>query len=104
MLTNFEIGNTVDIVTIRQWLAPQDRTLQILTSDRMGTRSARDEYTCEWFQQHLLDFIRSKDYVLAINGKPGSGKTVLSGWIVERLQRPLGRKSYSTISFVISTY
>ena len=67
----------------------------------MGTRIVRDEYTCEWFQKELLDFTRSDDDILVINGKSGCGKSVLSGWIVERLQRPLGRKSYETISYVI---
>ncbi|KAI9817884.1 MAG: hypothetical protein M1827_001003 [Pycnora praestabilis] len=90
----------IGINTIRQWLSPQDRTLQIISSNRMGTRGAREEFTCEWFQQHLLDFMRSKDNVLSINGRPGCGKSSLSSWIMERLQRPLGRKSYETVAHV----
>ena len=104
MTSDFYTEITIDIRTVRQWLAPQDRTLELLSSDRMGTRGVRDEYTCEWFQTHLLDFVRSKDHVLAIDGKPGSGKSVLAGWILERLQRPLGRKSYNTITYIISMY
>ena len=98
---NLNAETSLEIRTIRQFLAPQDRTLQILVSDRMGTRGIRDEFTCEWFQKHLLDFARSKDDVLAINGPSGCGKSTLAGWIVERLQRPLGRKSYGTITYFI---
>ena len=89
---------------MRKWLAPRDTVLQNLSSDRMASRNVRDEFTCEWFQKNLLDFARSHDEVMAINGEVGCGKSVLSGWIVERLQRPLGRKSYETLSHIIGTY
>lgn len=62
-------------------------------------RSQYDEYTCEWFQRHLLEFTRSTDSVLAITAPAGSGKTILSSWIQERLQRPMDRKTHTTIMF-----
>lgn len=87
--------------TIRRWLCPQDRTLRLLASDTMNSRGARDEFTCEWFQSHLLDFSRSSDQLLAITGGSGSGKSILSGWIAERLERALGGKTYVVNSIII---
>lgn len=87
--------------TIRRWLAPQDRIIQLLASDTMNSRGARDEFTCEWFQSHLLDFSRSSDQTLVISGESGSGKSILSGWIAERLERALGGKSYVVNSVII---
>ena len=89
---------TTQIRTLRKWLGPRDSTLQkFLKSDCMAPGD-RNEFTCEWFQSHLLAFSRSKNDVLAIHGSAGCGKSVLSNWIVERLQRPLGRKVYVTLS------
>ena len=95
---------TIDIRTIRAWLAPQDRTLKLLSTDRMGTRATQSEFTCEWFQSRLQDYLRSKDCVFVINGGPGCGKSYLARWIVERLQRPLSRISYSTINYVFGQF
>jgi ABC-type lipoprotein export system ATPase subunit len=49
----------------------------------------------------LLDFSRSTEDVLAITGPSGSGKSILAGWIVERLQKPLDKKMYETLSSTI---
>lgn len=87
--------------TIRKWLAPQDRTLRLLATDTMNSRSAREEFTCEWFRSHLLDFSRSSDDMYFITGDSGSGKSILCGWIVERLQRTLGKKSFDVHSVII---
>ena len=82
-----------DITTISSWLSPRDSVLKKLHKDRMLTPEHRDEYTCEWFQRHLLDFSRSKDDILALVGREGCGKTYLFRWVVERLQRPIGKKT-----------
>ena len=89
----------MDIATIRQWLGPRDRTLQTISADVAAAKTLRAEFSCEWLQRHLLDFFRSKDRILSIDGAAGTGKSVLSGWTEERLQRPLGRKSYETLSY-----
>lgn len=98
-----ELGDdmSVDVETLRAWLRPRDRNLQTLVKNRVHAPGHRDEYTCEWFQRHLLDFSRSKDDGLAIVGPAGCGKSVLSHWIIERLQRPLGKKTYETLFFTI---
>ena len=84
---------SMEIATISAWLNPRDSVLKKLHKDRVLTPEHRDEYTCEWFQRHLLDFSRSQDDVLALVGREGCGKTYLFRWIVERLQRPIGKKS-----------
>lgn len=95
---------SIDIRTIRKWLSTRDNTIQSILDDRSSARGQRDEYTCDWFQRRLLDFSRGKDDVFAITGPSGCGKTVLAGWIVERLQRPLGRKTHATLSYMIGTF
>ena len=102
LMWEYSLGGSVstDIRVIRKWLGPRDRTLQTILDDRLAARAQRDEYTCEWFQRHLLDFSRSKDKtILSVVGPAGCGKTVLSGWIIERLQRSLGKKSHETLAF-----
>ncbi|KAI9703724.1 MAG: hypothetical protein M1836_007494 [Candelina mexicana] len=92
---------TVDVRQIRQFLAPQDRTVRILASDRMMSRDIRHDFTCAWFEQHLMDFTRSQDDLFFVAGKAGSGKSVLTGWIVDRLRRAHGKKAYEVISYAI---
>ncbi|MCJ1395329.1 hypothetical protein MMC18_008490 [Xylographa bjoerkii] len=92
-------GFTIKVKTMRKWLGLQDRTLQTILSDRLAAKSHRAEYSCEWFQRHLLDFSRSEKKILEITAPAGCGKSVLSGWIVDRLQRPLGKKLYQTLSY-----
>ena len=99
----YSIGEDVSIGVraIRKWLGPRDSTLQTILDDRLATKAHRDEYTCEWFQRRLLDFSRSTKEVFEIAGPAGSGKSVLSGWILERLQRPLAKKTHLTLSYTI---
>ena len=92
---------SVGIRTVRTWLGPRDRTLQTILDDRLAARTYRDEYTCEWFQRYLMGFSRGRDDILLVTGEAGSGKSVLAGWIFERLQRPLGRKTYQSLSYSI---
>jgi ABC-type Mn2+/Zn2+ transport system ATPase subunit len=83
---------------------PQDTVLQTMSVERRGNKNVRAEFTCEWFERPLVDFFRSRERLLTISGENGAGKTVLSDWIVERLQRPVGRKVYQTMECKISEY
>ena len=93
----------MDMSTIRRWLTPQDRTLRLLSTDTMNSRSDRADFTCEWFQPHLLEFCRSSEDMFLITGGPGSGKSTLASWTMERLEKSLGRKSYDVNSVMIGT-
>ena len=89
------------IQKLRNWLQPSDRALRKLLAENEKSAGGRAEFTCEWLQSHLLGFTRSRDDVWAIQGPAGCGKSVLAGWIVERLQRPLGKKTHDTLSCTI---
>ncbi|KAL1627735.1 hypothetical protein SLS56_006184 [Neofusicoccum ribis] len=93
----------VSIEEIRLWLLPQDRTLQAMVTGRRATRNLRAEFTCEWFDRPLIDFTRSKDNVLTITAETGAGKSILAGWILERLQRPIGKKTYQAIHATVDS-
>lgn len=90
-------GAPIEVGSLRKWLGPHDAGLQKLLKVDSAS-SYRREFTCEWFQSHLLGFSRSKNDTMAITGPAGCGKTVLSSWIVERLQRPIGKKAYVALS------
>ncbi|KAL8890462.1 MAG: hypothetical protein Q9192_005866, partial [Flavoplaca navasiana] len=93
--------STMQIHTVRNWLQPSDRTLRKLLTDHEATAGGRDEFTCEWFQSHLLAFTRSQDKILSLQGPSGCGKSVIAGWITERLQRPIGKKSFDLASCTV---
>ena len=83
----------MDILTLQSWLKNHDLGMAKLQQDRALTPESRDEFTCEWYQSHLLGFSRSNNDILAIHAPKGHRKTYLSRWIVERLQGPLGKKT-----------
>ncbi|TGJ87334.1 hypothetical protein E0Z10_g1461 [Xylaria hypoxylon] len=102
---NFEIrtqgyGEAIQIETLEEWLAPQDKVLAFLSSNHISLASRPEEYTCIWFQSHLNQFFKHDDKVLLVEGKSGSGKTTLANWVVSRLQRPIGgRGVVPTLNF-----
>jgi ABC-type multidrug transport system fused ATPase/permease subunit len=93
-----------NVRVIRQWLDIRDTIIRAVIRERAATSSRRDEYTCEWIERPLLEFSRGGEKILAITGPSGCGKSILAGWIVERLQRPLGKKTHETLSITIGTF
>lgn len=91
-----------DVEELQRWLAPDDSVLAALASNHVNLGGHQGEYTCTWFQTHLVSFLRRNDSVLVVEGKAGSGKTTLAHWIRDRLQRPIARKSFSTLSFFLN--
>jgi len=91
-------NNYVEISTLRTWLGAASSGLPVSISN---PKAERAEFSCEWFQSHLSDFIRGKDDMLSIEGQAGSGKSVLSSWIAERLQRPIGRRYIEGIGYFL---
>lgn len=90
------------IMVLQSWLSPQDTVLAMLTSDHINLVSRAEEYTCTWLQPYLNSFFKGDDKCLLVQGKIGSGKTTLANWTVDRLQRPVSRKSVCTLSFFFS--
>ncbi|KAJ3568853.1 hypothetical protein NPX13_g6279 [Xylaria arbuscula] len=101
---NFELrsqgyGETIQIETLQEWLAPQDKVLAFLSSNHISLTSRPEEYTCIWFQSHLNQFFKQEEKVLLIEGPSGSGKTTLANWVVNRLQRPIGGRVVPILNF-----
>jgi ABC-type multidrug transport system fused ATPase/permease subunit len=90
-----------NVRVIRQWLDTHDNIARTVIREQLAANSRRHEHTCEWMGRPLLDFSRGTEDVLAITGPSGSGKSILAGWIVERLQKPLDKKMYETLSVTI---
>lgn len=99
MLTHVFTDATLDIDTIREFLAPQDRLVRAMARFSIG--DSRVEHTCEWFTSHLMNFARKRDdnKVLLITGPPFCGKSVLSDWIIETLQAETENRPYDVISY-----
>lgn len=86
----------LSLQSIRRYLK-NDRSVKGSFYDQVAESMKRAEDTCEWLKGPLVEFFRSDDRVLTITGESGTGKTVLAGWIKERLQRPLDHTQYSTL-------
>ncbi|KAK0641655.1 hypothetical protein B0T16DRAFT_380569 [Cercophora newfieldiana] len=84
--------------SIRQRLK-HDRSVKGSFYDQVAESMKRAEDTCEWLKSPLIEFFRGNDKALTITGESGTGKTVLAGWIKERLQRPLDHTQFSTLLY-----
>ncbi|RYP70569.1 hypothetical protein DL771_005388 [Monosporascus sp. 5C6A] len=67
--------------------------------DQVNESLTRAGETCEWFESHLVGFLRNHGRAFAITGGSSTGKTVLAGWIRERLRQSLGHKEYLTLTY-----
>lgn len=91
--------DTTHIEIMLDWLAPQDKVLEFLSSNHISLASRPEDYTCIWFQSHLHQFVKYDKKVLLVEGKSGHGKTTLANWAVNRLQRPIGGRVIPTLNF-----
>ncbi len=89
------------VSAIRQWLWPYDVMVRAMYANLYVARSMHAQFTCEWFSKPMLDFIRSSDKALWIEGAAGCGKSMLCGWIVESLQNPVGGQTFAVLSHVV---
>ncbi|THV44928.1 hypothetical protein BGAL_0555g00020 [Botrytis galanthina] len=88
------------VEAVRNFLTPHDRVTRILATNRRA-HGARADFTCEWFDRPLRDFARSGKNIFMVTGSAGSGKSVLSEWVVERLQAFKGRRATEVIRYTI---
>lgn len=101
--SRFRGHSELDICAIRDFLGPQDRIVRNMISNRLSSGVHRAEFTCEWFSSHVTNFTRNRNKVFLITGGPSSGKTVLSRWIVEKLQGSMDQDPYDVISYFVDT-
>ncbi|KAK5657776.1 hypothetical protein OQA88_2849 [Cercophora sp. LCS_1] len=91
-------ASNINLHQVRRRLK-HDRSVKGSFYDQVSEGLKRAEDTCEWLKGPLLDFFRSNDKTLTITGESGSGKTILAGWIKERLQRPMNRTQFTTLLY-----
>lgn len=84
---------------LQEWLAPKDSVLAFLATNHIRLGKRADPFTCTWFQPDLINFLKSPEKIMLVEGNVGTGKTTLANWTIDRLQRPIARKHVSTISF-----
>ncbi|KAG0653042.1 hypothetical protein D0Z07_0724 [Hyphodiscus hymeniophilus] len=92
----------VSVDLVREFLTPHDRVTRLLAVTRYVKKS-RADFTCEWFDRQLSDFTRSSQNMLYVTGKPCTGKSVLSEWVVERLQASTGRRASEVITYTVDS-
>ncbi|KAJ5776103.1 uncharacterized protein N7511_001114 [Penicillium nucicola] len=78
----FTTNPVVKVREIREFLSFHDCAVPAILSARQP-RAA--EYTCEWFESQLTLQQARRPGLTVINGGIGTGKTVLSQWIVDKL-------------------
>src|SRR3954451_8483746 len=83
------------LVCLKQYLGVPEE----LEDDLAAVEDARLSGTCEWFSARTSyirwrDFIPDVPNVLWVNGKPGTGKSVLAGFVISQLQQTNAECSY----------
>lgn len=99
-----DLNKDLSAKTLRRWLVPMDPVQTTLTQDHTIQLAGQAEYTCLWFSKQLSSFVQGESKVMAVTGHSGCGKSVLAASVVERLQRALGRKTWSTLYYSIRKY
>ncbi|KAL4888861.1 hypothetical protein BDV59DRAFT_205714 [Aspergillus ambiguus] len=99
----FNEATVSEIQTIKHWLEPEDPVLANVTQNAAHLAQDREELTCLWMTPYLTRFLKSNKKTLAISGKPGSGKTILSSVMIDHLQYPIGGVSYKPIFVPINS-
>ncbi|CAI7638039.1 unnamed protein product [Penicillium glandicola] len=92
------IYSSPELGSLRQFLGVQDRPLQFILDSRAHSLA---EGSFEWFNNTLYDFSVGSTPVMLISGGPGSGKSALAQWAVERLQESAEHDSWNVIPYTI---
>ncbi|KAJ5207345.1 hypothetical protein N7472_003793 [Penicillium cf. griseofulvum] len=92
------IYSSPELGSLRQFLGVQDRPLQFILDSRAHSLA---EGSFEWFNNTLYDFSVSSSPVMLISGGPGSGKSALAQWTIERLQESAEHDSWNVIPYTI---
>ncbi|KAJ5964813.1 uncharacterized protein N7479_004689 [Penicillium vulpinum] len=92
------IYSSPELGSLRQFLGVQDRPLQFILDSRAHSLA---DGSFEWFNNTLYDFSVSSSPVMLISGGPGSGKSALAQWAIERLQESAEHDSWNVIPYTI---
>ena len=94
---------TYSIEHLHHKLSPVDQSAEALVFGWLADRAERVEGTCEWIEDSLISFFGHGERTFTITGASGCGKSMLTNWIKERLQQPLGDVSYETLSYTFAS-
>ncbi|KAI0151435.1 NACHT domain protein [Pestalotiopsis sp. NC0098] len=100
---NMDADNVSDVKMVKSWAMPEDRVLNNVALSLSLLAHDREELTCLWVGPYLTRFLKSQDTVFSINGKPGSGKSIVASVIVDYLQRPISGVHFNTLFVPISS-
>ncbi|KAF3031103.1 hypothetical protein E8E15_011667 [Penicillium rubens] len=92
------IYSSPELGSLRQFLGVQDRPLQFILDSRAHSLA---EGSFEWFNNTLYDFSVGSSPAMLVSGGPGSGKSALAQWAVERLQQSAEHDSWNVIPYTI---
>jgi hypothetical protein len=92
------IHPSAEMGSLRQFLAVQDRPLQFILDSRAHSIA---DGSFEWFNNTLYGFTVASSPVMLVSGGPGSGKSALAQWTVERLQESAEHDSWNVIPYTI---
>ncbi|KAB8210987.1 hypothetical protein BDV34DRAFT_209178 [Aspergillus parasiticus] len=81
---------------IWEYLSIKDREASRVLSARSPQPA---EYTCEWFTNRLSQIRSSDNQLFTVTGDTGTGKTVLSEWIIQQLQTSTDPQDYDVVTF-----
>lgn len=95
------IYSSTELGSLRQFLGVQDRPLQFILDSRAHSLA---EGSFEWFNNTLYDFSVASSPVMLISGGPGSGKSALAQWAIERLQESAEHDSWNVIPYTIREF
>ncbi|KAJ5140438.1 hypothetical protein N7448_003846 [Penicillium atrosanguineum] len=98
LMNSSSIYMTPELGSLRQFLGVQDRPLQFILESRTHSLA---EGSFEWFNNTLYDFSTGKSPVMLVTGGPGSGKSALAQWTVERLQESGEHDNWNVIPYTI---
>lgn len=93
----------VQLTQIQLLLQPHDEVVRKTEKLLHAGGGSRHEFTCEWFSEPFLDFVRGSDRAFWINGRVGCGKSVLWGWILESLQSAVNGREYTVVTYAIDS-
>ncbi|OGM48741.1 hypothetical protein ABOM_001997 [Aspergillus bombycis] len=96
IMSDVSVDPSEKVQEIWEYLSVKDRVASRILSARSPQPA---EYTCEWFSNRLSQIRSSESQLFTVTGDTGTGKTVLSEWIIQQLQTSTDPHDYDVVTF-----
>ncbi|KAE8379000.1 hypothetical protein BDV26DRAFT_280639 [Aspergillus bertholletiae] len=96
IMSDVSVDPAEKVQEIWEYLSIKDREASRVLSMRSPMPA---EYTCEWFANRLSQILSSESQLFTVTGDAGTGKTVLSEWILQQLQTSTDPQDYDAVTF-----